>query len=94
MQGSLREYSQRDGNIGSMKTTINLPDELLNAAKKAAAQQGRPLKALVEEGLRIVLSQPPTKTDLRRVRLIAVSGGLPDDLDLSNREQMLDWINR
>jgi hypothetical protein len=77
-----------------MKTTLDLPDELLIAAKKAAAEQRRPLKALVEEGLRTVLNQPQTKRSPRRVRLITVKGGLPPDLDLSNREKMQDWINR
>ena len=77
-----------------MKTTLELPDELLIAAKKAAAEQRRPLKALVEEGLRTVLGQPQTRAGSKRVRLITVKGGLPADLDLSNREKMQDWIHR
>ncbi len=75
-----------------MKTTLDLPDELLIQAKKAAAEQRRTLRALVEEGLRMVLRDPRAKAGTKRVRLITVKGGLPPDLDLSNREKMYDWI--
>jgi hypothetical protein len=34
-----------------MKTTLELRDELLIEAKKKAAEERRPLRALVEEGL-------------------------------------------
>ncbi len=46
--------------VVGMKTTLNLPDALAEAAKKRAAQQGRTFTSLVEEGLRAVLSQPPS----------------------------------
>jgi hypothetical protein len=77
-----------------MKTTLDLPDELLIEAKKAAAEQRRPLKALVEEGLRLVLRRPQRKTQSKRVRLVTVKGGLPRNLDLSDREKMYDWIEK
>ena len=76
-----------------MKTTLDLPDELLIQAKKAAAEQRRPLKAIVEEGLRMVLRQP-VKTGKRKVRLVTVRGGLAPDLDVSNREAMYEWIEK
>jgi hypothetical protein len=38
-----------------MKTTIDIADPLLEAAKKAAAREGTTLRALVELGLRQVL---------------------------------------
>lgn len=41
-----------------MRTTINLPDGLAEAAKRRAAQQGRTFTSLVEEGLRQVLAEP------------------------------------
>lgn len=77
-----------------MKTTLELPDELLIEAKKAAAEQRRPLRALVEEGLRLVLQGPGKKKAAKRVRLITVKGGLPRDLDLSSREKMHEWVER
>lgn len=40
-----------------MKTTIEISDALLEAAKKRARKEGTTLRALVEEGLRGVLEQ-------------------------------------
>jgi hypothetical protein len=59
-----------------MKTTVELPDE--------AAQRGRRLKDMIEEGLRLVLATP--REVPRRVRLAAlmkeacgvVDSGIPD----------------
>jgi len=42
-----------------MRTTINLPDALAEAAKSKAAAEGRTFTSLVEEGLRTVLSPTP-----------------------------------
>ena len=39
-----------------MKTTVDIPDALLREAKKAAAHRKTTVKALVESGLRKVLS--------------------------------------
>ena len=39
-----------------MKTTIELPDELLVEAKKRAAELRRPLRRLIEDGLRAQLA--------------------------------------
>jgi hypothetical protein len=41
-----------------MKTTIEVSDELYRRAKSEAALQGRKLRELVEEGLRLVLEAP------------------------------------
>lgn len=38
-----------------MRTTVDIPDELFRRAKSEAALQGRKLKDLVEDGLRLVL---------------------------------------
>ena len=76
-----------------MKTTLELPDELLIEAKKRAAEQRRPLRALVEEGLRLALRKPERQSRKKQVRLITVKGGLPRNLDLSNREAMHKWLD-
>lgn len=53
-----------------MKTTLDIHDELLTRAKRHARKTGRPLRAVVEEGLRSVLSpssprRPYALADLR-----------------------------
>ncbi len=40
-----------------MKTTPDIHDELLTRAKRHARETNRPLRAVVEEGLRLVLSR-------------------------------------
>ncbi|MDE2784668.1 MAG: DUF2191 domain-containing protein [Gemmatimonadota bacterium] len=41
-----------------MKTTIDIHDDLLVRAKRHARETGVPLRAVVEEGLRLALSAP------------------------------------
>ncbi|MYH50826.1 MAG: DUF2191 domain-containing protein [Gammaproteobacteria bacterium] len=52
--------------MATVKTTLDIQDELLARAKRHAQRTGRPLRAVVEEGLRQVLSAP---TPRRRYRL-------------------------
>ena len=40
-----------------MRTTINLPDALVEATKARAAAEGRTMTSLIEEGLRAVLNR-------------------------------------
>ena len=42
-----------------MKTTLDLSDDLLARAKRHAKKTGLPLRAIVEEGLRLVLEARP-----------------------------------
>jgi hypothetical protein len=44
-----------------MKTTIEIPDVLLDQAKRTAREQGVSLRSIFERGLRMAL-QPPKKT--------------------------------
>lgn len=76
----------------NMRTTVDIPDELFRRAKSEAALQGRKLKDLVEEGLRLVLNAPavepkagsaagrrPTAHDLLKDLIFEDDDG-PDDL--------------
>ena len=54
-----------------MKTTIDIHDELLARARRLASETGRPLRAVVEDGLRLVCAaHTPTDSyslpDIRR----------------------------
>ncbi len=77
-----------------MKTTVEIPDDLLIEAKKRAAELRVPLRKLVEEGLRARLARPAglKRKAKRRIRWVTVKGGLPPGLDVSDRGQMGDWL--
>jgi hypothetical protein len=82
-----------------MKTTFDLPDDLFVAAKQQAAQERTTLKSIVERGLRSQLSRPARAQGRLRarpgaVRWVTVNGGLPADVDLTNRVEMHDWLRR
>jgi hypothetical protein len=49
-------YGYRDI-VSSMKTTVDLTDQLLRDAQELARREGTTLKALIEAGLRAVLTQ-------------------------------------
>lgn len=69
-----------------MRTTINLPDSLAQAAKARAAAEGRTFTSLVEEGLRVVLAVRPATG-----RLDLPAYGDPAGralVDLSDREAL------
>ncbi len=58
----------------AMKTTIEIPDPLLRAAREMAAREGTTLKALVERGLREVLAARKPKKPYK-FELVTVDGG-------------------
>ena len=93
-RNSGQKYSHNYGIMGRMKTTIELPDELLISAKKRAAELRRPLRALIEEGLRARLARPEKSRAIkpRKIHWVRVKGGLPPDLDMTDRVKMHDWM--
>ena len=48
-----------------MKTTVTLPDSLLKAAKKLAAQERTTVSALIEQGLRQILLERKRPNEFR-----------------------------
>ena len=50
------------GTLRHMKTTVNLPDALLEAAKRRAREQQRTVTSLIEEGLHRVLADTPDES--------------------------------
>ena len=62
-----------------MKTTVEIADPLLEHAKLEARRRGTTVRALIEEGLRIVLE--PTRPANFTLRPAAVSGVAPSRWD-------------
>lgn len=62
-----------------MKTTIDIRDHLLAGAKRHAKKTGRPLRAVVEDGLRMVLDA--ARTPARAYRLPDQRAGDPKGKD-------------
>jgi hypothetical protein len=68
------------------RTTVRLPRDLLARAKRKAAAERRTLTSLIEEGLRLVVSDSAKKAKTKRVlprSSDAVGGPLPG-IDISN----------
>jgi hypothetical protein len=77
-----------------MKTTVELPDDLMIAVKKAAAERRTTIRDLVERGLRRELAGPYDDGRRgRRIRWVTVDGGLPPGVDVSDRTTLHDWID-
>jgi hypothetical protein len=81
-----------------MKTTVDLPDDLLIEAKKRAAETRTSLRAIIERALRRELTASSntegTSTRSSKIDWVAVPGGLPPGLDVSDRAALWEWQER
>lgn len=70
----------------SERTTIRLPEELLQRAKRKAAAEGRTLTALIEDGLRLVTAERKMNQPKKRIipRVSKATGGLLPGVDLTS----------
>jgi hypothetical protein len=77
-----------------MRTTIRLRDDLLRRAKKRAAEEGRTLTSLIEEGLNLLLSAP-RRSRAPRVKLPVskATGGVQQGVDLNRSSDLEDLMN-
>ena len=77
-----------------MRTTVRLREELLRKAKKKAAEKGRTLTSLIEEGLQIVLADPrrPRRT-LIQLPISRASGGTLPGVDLNRSADLEDRMS-
>lgn len=76
-----------------MKTTVEIPDDLLREWKKRAVERGTTLKEMWVRLLRDSLHPPDRRSrSKRKIRWVTGKGGLPPGLDVSNRERMYDWL--
>lgn len=64
------------------RTTVRLPEDLLARARRKARAENRTLTALIEDGLRVVLSDPHRPgSPIPCARISAATGGLMPEVD-------------
>lgn len=74
-----------------MRTTININDRLLEAAKVHAAESHQTLTAVIEDALRLSLEPKPRAARTRQVAIpVSGSGGLMPGVDLDDDSALLD----
>ena len=81
------------------RTTVRLPGELLDRARRKAAAEGRTLTSLIVDGLRLVVSDRRTKKPRPAVRVSKATGGPQPGIDISNSAALqemddLEYIER
>ncbi|MGH2714258.1 MAG: ribbon-helix-helix protein, CopG family [Thermoleophilaceae bacterium] len=74
-----------------MRTTLNLDDQLMRAAKKEAAARGVTLTRVIEEALRAELAPRPAHDDFR-LRVPVVRGRRPPAVDISDRDALYELM--
>lgn len=75
-----------------MKTTVEISDALLRAAKKVAAAEETTVRALIEEGLRKALEQREAASRFRMRDASFGEGGLHPDVREGAWERIRDLI--
>jgi hypothetical protein len=83
------------------RTTVRLPEELLRRAKRKAAAEGRTLTSLIEDGLRLVVSNKRDASKSERIlpRISTATGGFRpgfENMTFSQLEELddLEYIER
>jgi hypothetical protein len=77
-----------------MRTTIRIRDDLLKRAKKRAAEEGRTLTSLVEDGLTLILAKPKAKSRKRiSLPVSKAAGGVLPGVDLNRSSDLEEVMN-
>ena len=72
-----------------MKTTVEISDSLLSEARRLAQRERRSLRALIEEGLRLVVRHRRAKSGTFRLRKASFRGeGLQAGLEAASWEEI------
>jgi hypothetical protein len=77
----------------SMKTTLNLDDELLAHAKRRATEPGVTLTQVIEEALQTLLLAPASPQQFR-LQLPTLRGDRPPPVDPADREVLYELMER
>jgi hypothetical protein len=76
-----------------MRTTIILPDDLFNAARAAAREQGTTLTALIADAVRVALAPPDSGGPAGPFEAPVFDGdGLQPGVDLDDTAALLDLM--
>ena len=74
-----------------MRTTVDLPDELLAQARRRAVDEGTTLTALLADGLRLLLArQAPPPSAQRPLPVSRNRGGTQPWIDPGSNASLLD----
>ena len=77
-----------------MRTTIRIREDLLKRAKKRAAEEGRTLTSLVEDGLTLILAEPKARGRKRVLLPVSkASGGVLPGVDLNRSVDLEEVMN-
>ena len=83
------------------RTTVRLPEDLLYRAKRKAAAEGRTLTSLIEDGLRLIVTEKQGVTRRKPVlpRVSKARGGAMRGIDFTDSATLqeiedLDYIGR
>ena len=68
------------------RTTVRLPEDLLHRARRKAAAEGRTLTSLIEDGLRLIVTEDRKGTKGKRVlpRISKATGGPLPGIELTD----------
>lgn len=75
-----------------MRTTMDIADELMRRAKQKAADDGVPLRNVVEAALRRYLSEKPAATGYK-LRWSTEKGTLMPGVDLDDRDSLFEIMD-
>ncbi len=80
--------------ISSMKTTLNLRDDLLARAKELAAKKRTSLTKMIEESLTLRLrSQRASRRKLKELPISVQTGGLRKGIDGTSNRSLFDAVD-
>jgi len=87
----LMQHAASLGILGCMRTTVDLPDELLTQARSRAADEGTTLTALLADGLRLRLARRVPPASARRPLPTSRNrGGMQPWIDPGSNASLLD----
>jgi hypothetical protein len=75
-----------------MRTTVDINEELLREAKKRAAEEGRPLRAIIEDALRAMIQASPSGQKRFQLQWRTEKGRLQPGVRIEDRQSLFDLM--